>query len=179
MANNLANNPIGIDAVINKIQSKLYNGLSTLWEVELDGFPRCYDIVRERRKTIEHYLGNKEYVSLISHDRNKFFFTSNQDYVQNSNSTYDTVIDLYFIVDLGKCKPLLEHRGDEELRLDVVNLLSLIGDISPNMKITKGLENVFKGYFYNVTDDMQPYHSFKISLTINDFKLNKTNCNGN
>jgi hypothetical protein len=179
MANNLINNPVGIDSVINKIQSKLYNSLNTLWGVEIDGFPRCYDIIRDKRKTIEHYLGNKEYLSLISHDRNKFFFLSNQDYVQNSYSTYDTVIELYFIVNLSKCKPLLGHRGDEELRLDVINVLSLVGDISPNMKIVKGVENVFKGYSYNLSDDMQPYHSFKISLTINDFKLNKTNCNGN
>lgn len=179
MANNLKTSPIGLDAIIAKIQTKLYDKLTALWGVALEGYPRCYEIKRDKKVTIEHFISANDYVSLIHVDKNKFFFLSKQDYKQNSNTTYDTEIELYFIVNLKECKASINHRADEEIRLDVMNVLSTIGNIGIDTKITTNIDDVFKGYDFRVTDDMQPYHCFKITMSINDFKLNQKICNGN
>lgn len=176
MANNLKTNPIGLDAVIAKIQTKLYDKLTTLWGVSLEGYPRCYEIKRDKKTTIEHFISGKDYLSLINCDKNKFFFLNKKDIVQNSYTTFDTEIDLFFIVNIKNAKPGIAHRADEEVRLDVYNVLSTIGDLGVDMKITT--DNVFNGYDFKFTDDMQPYHFFKITMSVNDFKLNQTNCNG-
>ena len=179
MANNLKTNPIGLDAVIAKIQTKLYDKLTALWGVTLEGYPRCYEIKRDKKTTIEHFISASDYVSLIHVDKNKFFFLNKKDYKQNSNRAYDTEVELFFVVNVKECKTSINHRADEEVRLDVMNVLSTIGNIGVDTTISTGIENVFKGYDYRFTDDMQPYHCFKITMSVNDFKLNQTICNGN
>ena len=37
MANNLESNPIGINATVYKIQKRLYDKLTVLWNTEIDG----------------------------------------------------------------------------------------------------------------------------------------------
>lgn len=174
--NHLKTNPIGLDAYIHKIQVKMYDKLTTLWNTELDGYPRCYSIKREAKKTIEHYKGKGEYISLIHADRNKFFFLADSDYTQESLNFYDTKIDLYFILNLSKCQIGVQHRADEEVRRDIINVVKGCENVGENIKIVTGVDNMFMGFQRNTINDIHPYFFFKATIDIKDFSLNKTLC---
>ena len=172
--NNLKINPIGLDAVLHKIQVKLYDKLNAKWGIELTGYPRCYSIKRETKKTIEYFLGNGEYVSLIHAENNKFFFLADSDYTQDSLNHFSTEVDLYFILNLDDLN--YEQRCDEEVRRDIISVLSKCENVGENIKIITGIESIFMGFVRNNIDDIHPYYYFKAIVEIKDFSLNKTNC---
>lgn len=174
--NHLKENPVGLDAVIHKIQVKLYDKLSELWGTTLDGYPRCYSIKREAKKTIEHYKGKGEYISLIHAEKNKFFFLADSDYTQESLNHYSSKVDLYFILNLNKCKFGIQHRADEEIKRDIINIVSYCENVGENIKIVTGVDAIFMGFQRNEIDDIHPYYFFKAIIDINDFSLNKTLC---
>jgi hypothetical protein len=169
-------NPLGLDVDIDKIQSKLYDELSALWDFELDAYPRCYTFKKAKNKTISYYMKKNEYKSLIHSERNKFFFLAENDFEQTGLGFFKTKIDLYFIVNLDKCKPNLLNRGDEEVRTDVLNVLEGCGNIGLSKKVVVGVDKVFMTYDYKENLDMQPIHCFKIELTIPDFNPNQKKC---
>ncbi len=179
MANNLESNPIGISTLVYKIQKKLYDKLIVLWSSEIDGYPICYSIKRdgEKTKSIEFYKGSGDYSNnLIHRERNKFFFTADNDLVQKSQDFYSTDIDLYFILNLKECKSLNTNRADKEVINDVLEILKQFDQIGITTKIVTDLDKVFQGYTYDFKDDLQPYFCFKIILPITDFTLNEKLC---
>ena len=171
MANYTKENPVGLDLVVDVIQKKLYNKLSSLWNVKLEGYPRCYEIKRSKKTTIEHYIGKGEYKSLISSDENKFFFIVKDNIRQVSFTTYNAVIELFFIVNVQDCKPSIKHRADEEVRSDVISVLSTIGVADALKTIIIDTASVFRGYDYELLNDMHPHDCFKVIFEIRDFKL--------
>lgn len=171
MANYTKENPVGLDLVVDVIQKKLYNKLSPLWNVKLEGYPRCYEIKRSKKTTIEHYIGKGEYKSLISSDENKFFFIVKDNIRQVSFTTYNAVIELFFIVNVQDCKPSIKHRADEEVRSDVISVLSSIGVADALKTIIIDTASVFRGYDYELLNDMHPHDCFKVIFEIRDFKL--------
>ena len=171
MANYIKDNPVGLDVVIDIIQKRLYNKLTPLWNVKLEGYPRCYEVKRNKKTTIEHFLGRNEYKSLIHSDENKFFFIVKDNIKQVSFTTYNAVIELYFIVNVQDCKPSIKHRADEEVRNEVINVLSTIGVADALKTIIIDTASVFRGYDYELLNDMHPHHCFKVIFEIRDFKL--------
>lgn len=179
MANNLESNPIGINTVVYRLQKALYDKLTTLWNAEIDGYPICYSIKRdgEKNKSIEFYKGKNEYSkNLIVRERNKFFFTADNDLEQTSIDYYSTNIDLYFIVNLKECKSTNENRADKEVINDIFNVLNKFENVGINTKIVTDLDRVFQGYTYDFKHDLQPYFCCKFTLNITDFTLNETLC---
>jgi len=178
MANNLKTNPIGLDASIHKVQQKLYDDLVALWSVSLDGYPRCYEFNSESgRKTVNWFKSGKDYEDVIVAERNKFFFTATNDENNTSNDYYRTNIDLFFIVDTFEIKPNISHRADAEVRADVLGVLSEIPYVKVNTVITDS-DKVFNRLDFRSTDDLQPYHCFKINLEVYDYTFNQVaNCN--
>lgn len=175
--NNLKDNPIGFDMAINKIQVKMYDKLESLWGVQLDGYPLCYDQKIEKSKGIVYYKNSNEYSkSLIHRERNKFFFLKVGDYKQVSRSTYSGSFELFFILNLKECKPLINSRAEEEVLLDVLKVFDSIGLVKEDLKVTFGKENVFRGYDTPDKIDTHPYHCFKITFNINEFDLFKKPC---
>lgn len=177
MANNLKDIPVGLDAVIHKTQIILYDELSLLWGVNLEGYPRCYVINRDGRNTIEHYISDKEYLSLIHAERNKFFFTAENDFEKKrvNNFEFETDIELYFVVNVAEIKPTILHRGDEEIRNDVLNVLQSIPDVLAT-SVVINVDRVFNGFEHREMYDMQPYHAFKIVLNVPKFVINQKYC---
>jgi len=179
MANNLESNPIGIDTTVYQIQKKMYDKLTVLWSTEIDAYPICYSIKRdvEKTKSIEHYKGNGEYSkNLIHRERNKFFFTADNDYIQKSQEYFSTDIELYFILNLKECKANNTNRADKEVINDVLEILKQFEQIGTTSKIVIDLDRVFQGYTYDFKHDLQPYFCFKIILPITDFTLNDKLC---
>jgi hypothetical protein len=179
MANNLESNPIGINTTVYQIQKKLYDKLTVLWDTEIDAYPICYSIKREgdKTKSIEFYQGDGEYSkNLIHRERNKFFFTADNDLTQKSLDYYSTDIDLYFILNLKECKSLNTNRADKEVINDVLEILKQFEQIGITTKIVTELERVFQGYTFDFKHDLQPYFCFKLTLPITDFTLNDKLC---
>jgi len=176
--NHLKINPIGLDAVIHNVQVKLYDKLTALWATDLEGYPRCYSIKRNGKKTIEHYIGNGEYKNLFYAEDNKFFTTAEDSEVLVKNGNYKTKIEIFFILNLQGIKGDILHRPDNEARTDVVNVLDTIDEIEVN-RIDYGLDSIFSYLDWNVPDDMQPYHCFRIDCNVLDYELNKTYCDFN
>lgn len=176
--NHLKINPIGLDAVIHGAQVKLYNELSALWNTDLSGYPRCYSIKRDGKKTIEHYKGKNEYVNLFYAEGNKFFITAEESEVLVENGFYKSRIEIFFIVNLQGIKGNIAHRPDNEARIDVVNVLDTISELKVT-RIDYGLDTIFSYLDWKVADDMQPYHCFRIDCEVIEYEMNKPYCNFN
>ena len=183
MANLTKTNPVGLDIVLDTIQRRVYE-LKDFWGVELDGYPRCQILLRDNKKTIEAYLGNDEYSgSLIFAEENKFFLLAGESIDKVSGNYYKTTVELYFILNLEEIYPDILHRSDEEVRIDVLNALIEIPSISI-YKVEHNTDKVFarfnnrisQNYEHEYTDDMQPYHYFKILIDILEYDINATSC---
>jgi hypothetical protein len=168
-------NPVGLDAVIAEIQVKLM-ALATTWGAPLDGYPRCYPQLRDGRKVIEYSQSLKEYKELIYAEGNKFFFICENDLVQVGNGYFTTDLSVYFMLDLTDAMPSVTHRADAEVWADVVAVLQTIPIIGKAERIVQGFDRVFAGYDYQPTDDLQPYHYFRIDVPVMAFQLTKTYC---
>lgn len=184
MANLNKTNPVGLDVVIDGIQNKVYS-LIEQWSIDLTGFPRCHILQRNGNKTIEAYLGNDEYSgSLIFSEENKFFFLAGEAVERVADTFYKTVIELYFMLNLEDIYPDIAHRADEEVRVDVLNVLNSLSGISV-IKIESNNDKVFarfnnrisQNYEYEYTDDMQPYHYFKVLIDVLEYDINQQQCN--
>lgn len=186
--NHVKSNPIGLDAIIHRIQTEVFK-LKDVWGetgVELTGYPRCYILQNdETKKTIEAYLEGNDYTgTLIFSEDNKFFFIAPNDIVKDSANYYTTEIEMFVIVNTKECKPGIAHRSDEEVRADVLNVLARIPAVQVR-KIVINIDRVFNRYNsrisqsfeYEFTDDMQPYHCFKIEMVVLPYNLNQTTCN--
>lgn len=182
--NNLKTNPIGLDAVIDGVQKKMYT-LSNYWNVDLEGYPRCYILNKESGQTVESYLGDNEYSKPLSFaEGNKFFFVCPNDIDNVSIQYYTTNIELYFILNVVECKPSILHRADEEIRNDVINLIETIPQVKVN-RIIWQIDKVFnrfrnkqsRSFDYDVMTDIHPYHAFKIELELYPYYINQISCN--
>jgi hypothetical protein len=184
MSNLTKDTTVGLDSVIDTIQKKVYE-LSDKWSVELTGYPRCYILQREKNvKVIEAYLGNGEYSgSLIHAEGNKFFFLSGDAIEAVSEQYFRTTIELYFMLNLNEVYPSILHRADEEVRVDVVNVLRTISGVSI-VKIETNSDKVFsrfnnrisQSFEHEYTDDMHPYHYFKVLIDVLEYDVNQTKC---
>lgn len=171
--NNLKTNPVGLDQEIGKIQKILYDKLSNIWSGDFDGYPRCYIVRRDKLNTIEYYQGNKEYGNLVNTDKSKFFFVAESDRTTENKVHFSQRVELYFILDLKACYPDVLHRCDEEVRQDVLDILSKHCSCDIDSLVV-GLKNVFSSVSYKETFDTQPKHCFRIDLIINNLRTFKT-----
>lgn len=182
--NNLKTNPIGIDAIIDGVQKAMYE-LGTFWNIELEGYPRCYILNKENGQTVEAYIGDNEYSKPLSFaEGNKFFFVAPNDIEYVSNMFVTTNIELYFILNTVECKPTINHRADEEVRNDVLRELERIPTIK-TIRVLWQIDKVFnrfrnkqsRSYDYDTATDIHPYHAFKIELELLPYNIEQQQCN--
>ena len=190
MANLTKTNPVGLDALIHEYQVKMY-ALKDKWGIELSGYPRCYILQKKNGdgqlvKTIESYLGNQEFSgSLIFAEENKFFFVAGEKEIQVDRPfQYETTIELYFMLNTKECYPNIQHKADNEVRVDVLNALSKVTgikqvDIEANGdKVFNRFNNrISQNYEYEYTDGMDDYHYFKCIIELMPYSINKQICN--
>jgi hypothetical protein len=173
-------NPVGIDAKIQQLQTKLHDDLLAKWGIVTDQYKclgRCYRNRKDQGYVAELYLGNGEYkdaywddtISAIS-----FFGLSNSPVKHNLLEQAN--VHLVFFVNLAKLKTGIAHRADEEVRIDVLDLIgnSLFGFVFQSIEL--GLDSVLKEYpaswrtaekYTNLkTVDMHPLHCFRLNLFV-------------
>jgi hypothetical protein len=168
---------IGLDFIIGSAQKKLHDKLSALWGIGLDAYPRCYvleDIDEDGgKRTIEYYRKDKEYSgNLIVSEKNKFFFTAEEDLERVNNIQFKTKISLYFILDLKFIYPDKSDRCDARVLREVVKVLDGCAGLSKQLTIVTDYQSVFQNFFYEF-DNIQPYFCFRIDMNTQPYLLDQ------
>jgi len=169
-------NPTGMDAHFANVQNHIYSRLKTAWgisnDIDYDCYGRVYRNKKDSQYVAELYTGNGEYRDIYWDDKKaaiSWFGTG-------STISFDVKnkipVHLVFFVNLKKLKPNIQHRADEEVRMDVQKLFgkSLHGFAFESVELW--LENVLKEYPGSRRDksltavDMEPVHCFRINLSL-------------
>jgi hypothetical protein len=171
-------NPVGIDVAIQNLQTHLHKQLVVKWGLTGANDPlyECYGRVDRNKKdagyVAEMYIGNNEYKEVYWNDTLKaiswFGISGKTTFdVQNKVDAH-----LVFFVDLGKLKPSIDHRADEEVRNEIQKLFgnSLLGFSFDSIELW--IDNVLREYPGSRRDerlkavDMHPVHCFRINLKL-------------
>lgn len=152
----LKTNPIGIDAEIQGIQEYLYEKLND-WNLE--AFGRA-EIIDKKPRVFYKKNDYKEVLFLNETSNGKFFFVDSEK-TKLEEGFLVTDVDLYFLLDVKKIKPNVNHRADEEIRVEILNYLQ---KKYKEIDITKG-QKVLSN-FETKLNDMQPYHFLKFSFEV-------------
>lgn len=182
---NLKDTTTGIDIKIQKLQTFLYNKLKVLWNLNdttLDAYGRVYKNTNDLGTVPEVFVsgvagtGNTIYkpVYFDKTTQSALFFFSVDDmlpfaYGQGSETAKVSII---FIMNLDQVKPLLPHRGDEEVRMDIAKLVSegMYGFLLTGMETT--FKNVFKQFTglvnkdNEVFEDRHPLFCLKVNMEL-------------
>jgi hypothetical protein len=166
-------NAIGIDSIINKAQNKLEK-LVSLWETEIDIYPRCYELSKKEGKTIEHFKEGIDYSgNLIHSEKNKLFFVQKRFSQVDKSYRFKSEISLFGIFQISKIDNF-KGRNDNELLVDILEVLNTTGLSEEGKDIE--LVNPFSGFLFNQKQLLRPYFSFRIDLTTTKYSLNEICC---
>jgi hypothetical protein len=170
--------PVGIDVVIQNVQSYLHKQLVKLWSLSGDSDPlyECYGRVDRNKKEAgyiaEVYIGNNEYKEVYWNDSLKAisWFGISGKTEQDLQNKVD--VHLVFFVDLAKIKPNVLHRADEEVRNEIQRLFDASVYGAALQSIELWLENVLREYQGSRRDDrlkavdMHPIHCFRLNFKV-------------
>lgn len=165
----LKNDPVGIDYKIDEIQKRLQKKLCK-WDSDVTIYPRCYVLEKEYGKTIEHFLGQNEYSgNLVYSEKNKIFFTAENDRIRLDVSRFKTSISLYGILNLGELFDESNERMDEEALSEIVDVINSFR--FENLKIITNFDDIFDNSYSrersrNINDNIHPYFYFKIEFEV-------------
>ncbi len=165
--------PIGIDYVVDVIQSGLYTELCKVW-TGYQSYPRSYKNPDGNNTIPEHYVGENEYVEVLlddNHSVSSFFLTS--DSRSADNFVFEQSVSVIFQADLKELYPNITHRADEEMHKDITNAVESINQDESLVDLVTGVNNVYSelnlvGRLKELVkmDDMSNLHVVKISLLV-------------
>ncbi len=182
------NNPVGLDAVIARIQKAIDDAFKNKWKREdqeenlgIICYPRCYINIKNKHKHIEYFdsMDDKQsidYLDVLDTETNKLIIL-NDDYeiVKIGPNHYSTYLDLIFLVDLNSTHKSIKHRADEEVRLEVTKEIEKVPNISI-YNYTRKLNKIFGDIKYDYKLNLQPSHCFKITVHVDRFTQNEKYC---
>lgn len=182
MANNLVNSAVGVDIPIQAFQKYFYKMLKRIWPVgddSLEGYGRVYKNTNDRGVIPEVFVsstdpGNTTYKP-VAFDKNlmkALFFFSVEDKSQFTDGSETAKISLILITNVALLKDQIPHRGDEEVRNDVMKLCSTNYQNFILTGTETGFKNVFKQFdgLINkdgeVFEDRHPLFCFKVNFDL-------------
>jgi hypothetical protein len=172
-------NPIGIDAIIARLQKRLFSSLSSTWNIAADRFnchPRCYrNQTTDNGYVAELYVGGNEYNETYLNDLvdvTSFFGLDIVEQVAQDN-VMTANVHLVFFADLSKIKPG-NDRNDEEARIDVQKIIDTYGTAMGFLliKSSTGIDLCLKEYPGTRKEaglkyrDMHPFHVFRFDMQV-------------
>lgn len=155
----LKDKPAGVDKPIQELQKFLYSKL-TNWGIE--GFGRA-EIIDNNPHVFRKKNDYKSGFFINPKTNGRFFFLDNP--ITDSKQGFSTNrVDLFFLLNVVKIKPLITHRADEEIRVEIVNYLQ--GKLSDGtvVKSVKG-EDALSGFTHDFKS-LQPYFLVKFSFEL-------------
>jgi hypothetical protein len=164
-------NPVGVDRMIDRLQTLLYDSLG--W-TEYDCFPRVYANEYFDSGLIPEHFEFPRDVDIS--DYTEVFLNDNlyaqsiiliDDMMSVNNKQFKTKANIIFHVNLNDLYPSVEHRADEECHVQVIKAINQIPFVKIE-KLVKGLRNVYSGMrVSNILDsDLHPFHCFKLELEL-------------
>lgn len=159
--------PIGIDLNIQKLQTKLYNKLSDLWDCEVDAYGRVYvDNYKDGVKPLV-YVGQGDYKELLFDDtiNGVHFFFIVDDTVNKiqGKDLYEADVDIIFLINnIYSVKRDISHFADEEIKEDIRGIIN--GDFEIQ-SIVKG-EDALDGFQTNKLSFIYPFYALKFSTKL-------------
>lgn len=170
--NNTISTTVGIDTVIQEIQTELYNGLSAEWNGNIDAYGRVYKNIQNDGKIKPRwYVGDKEYSDVYYNDNFScvYCFIDDDNHKTEDEFIFTSKVNIVFMVDLKQLKPSEVDRADSEVQRDVLNLLRKEAFNRYTVTgITKGIKNVFRGFDISKISfsDEQPFHCFSVNIDL-------------
>lgn len=174
--NYLKTDVAGVDVVIKKLQTYIYDNLVEMLGVtSLDAYGRVYKNIKKDLIVPEYYASSKEYREVLLDDNKDaimFFSPNDTSNIYGSLSVQEC--DLIFSVDLTSISGDNE-RKDEELRQQVLFLINRYNNNVKAIRVETGLQNVYSDYpgVFSYFLDMQEFHHFKITL---ELRYTNTSC---
>jgi hypothetical protein len=179
-------NPVGINVPVKSLQTELNKQLSTKWGLTGENDPayEAYGLIYRNKKDAgyiaEAYAGNSEYKEVYWNDELSAISWFGQSGPVEFDTRNKVKVHLIFFVNIAKLKPAIAHRGDEEIRTDVRNIIGrgLYGFSYDSTELW--IENVLREYPGSRRDnrlkavDMHPIHCFRLNLTL---IYSNSNCN--
>lgn len=167
----LKENPIGIDAVINRYMQKL-NGILVKRGWNLDIYHRVYKELSEDGKPVPYvFVGGTEYREVFLNDgvAGEVGFLISED--RSFREFVSVDCDVIFSVNLEKLDGGSMQREDEKV---LMIALSATEDCEQVSSIKTGIDNVFSSFDTDRIKyrDMQPFFNFSFRININ-YKNNK------
>lgn len=161
--------PVGIDKIIDKYQSALYNYVISKWQGDFTAYPRIYKNTLGEKQVPELYIGGNDYKE-VYFDNSSYCFFGEADRVDHKQGSNTTQVYIVFKVDLSKARPDVNHRADEEVRLDVQQFSSTRKYGFELQSIETGVQAAFRefsGWLKDVKySDMQPWHVFRLNFQV-------------
>ncbi len=164
-------NPVGVDRMIDRLQTLLYDSLG--W-AEYDCFPRVYaNEYFDSGLIPEHFefprdVDISDYTEVFLNDN---LFAQSiiliDDMMSVNNKQFKTKANIIFHVNLNDLYPSVSHRADEECHVQVIKAINQIPFVKIE-KLVKGIRNVYSGMrVSNILDsDLHPFHCFKLELEL-------------
>lgn len=179
--NNVLNSPIGIDHSIQRLQTSLFNFLSTRWSGELDAFGRAYrNIDKENDFILEWYSGlKKDYEDVYFNDSSSdavFFFIDSKSDDTEDRVSYEANLKLVIMCDLSRIYPNETERMDEAAKRDVVEAIRNSGSVTIT-GIEKDMDLIFSGVKTEKIkfNNIHPKLCFAVLLDLNYYLTDKCN----
>lgn len=167
MANYTINNPVGIDAAIQRLQNDLFEDLG--WS-KLEIYARIYKTETNGKTIPKPYLSNGQYLKdAFYNDKNNAHIFFDVDDVQTkiSGPKFECKVKVIFMVNLKNLFPEITHRADSECQLKTWEIINSRKEFEI-INIETGLKKVFNGYDLSGIQklDTQPYHVFAINTKL-------------
>lgn len=165
--NYIKSDSTGIDAVIAKLQKKLYDKLAPDWG-NIDGYGRIYRNAKDGKVYPEYYDSDGNYHDVLMDDSKNaiFFFDVHPDIKSVTHNFEVATVDIIVFVNLDEIKGL-QQRQDQEIRKDFSKILRYKPYNYEVKKIDLTIDRVysqFKGIPELLKNkDMSYYHHFKVS----------------
>lgn len=171
-------NPVGIDKIIDELQSDLFIELTNNFGwTNYESFDRAYRNKKKEDTLAEVYLQNGEYKEVLFNDNQtvtSFFLADERRAFTASGSKFEQDVCVIFQANLKKLFPLLTNRGDEEM---IDNIYKAIKNKHWDERLTEvitGVDRVYESlkisYNKKYFDDMSYF-----SIARFNFKLLYTN----
>lgn len=180
--NNLKNSSQGIDVPVQAFQKYLYGKLQKTWPVDdtsIEGFGRVYKNSSDRGYVPEYFISSTEpdntryeQVKFDKANSKALFFFSQEDRSTFTDGVETAKVSIIFIVNVAQLKDKLPHRGDEEVRNDVMKICSVNYYNFILTGTETGFSNVFRSFpgLINkdgeVFEDRHPLYCFKLNFDL-------------
>ncbi len=181
--NNTKNITTGVDTPIQFFQIHVYNALKSKWgldDTNFDGYGRIYKNANDKGYVPEILVSssdpNNTVYKAVTFDKTRLkamFFITAGDKAEYKLGQETVTVSLICICNLALVKPSIQHRGDEEVRKDVLSVI--INNVPGNFKVIDS-ETTFRNVFREFTgllnkdgevfEDRHPLFCFRYNMKL-------------